>query len=236
MALARAYRSLNIQTWRFPARAVINGASNGHLAQFGAKAYRGLSTYSPASGAWAALASPAHNRDHFDAVLIGSQLVIASGRDTPRGCTGSSKDPPGFNCTGKPNIFHFTTAPTEIYDISAGEWAVGTNITTPRAGSMAVAVLDATAISPSFPAMATAAVHGLVVVAGGERDTQQEGFRTVEAYSPEKDAWTTLPSMLVGRHTGGLMAGRNSMVAASGVGHMGGSPLLTDTEEWTFSK
>lgn len=31
---------------------VINGACNGHLHQFGAKAYRGLSTYDPRTGVW----------------------------------------------------------------------------------------------------------------------------------------------------------------------------------------
>ena len=97
------------------------------------------SRYDPRTGAWKQLAPPLYNRDHFDAALIdGSKLIIASGRDTPRGCTSSNKDPKGFNCTGKPNIFHYTVAPVEIYDLTTSVWSVGANITTPRAGAMAL--------------------------------------------------------------------------------------------------
>ena len=55
------------------------------------------------------------------------------------------------------------------------------------------------------------------------------------------DTWVELPSMIVGRHTGGIMLlnatvdrPRSRMIVASGVGHMGGDPLLTDTEEWDY--
>ena len=153
----------------------------------GAKAFRGLSTYDPRSGAWKQLPAPRYNRDHFDAVLVDdSKLVVASGRDTPRGCTTSNKDPEGFNCTGRPNIFHYTVAPVEVFDLRTGQWSVGANITTPRAGAMAlVAPFDGTAQR--------------VVVAGGERDTQQDGFRTVEAYDPATNDWVSMPSMIVGK-------------------------------------
>ena len=67
-----------------------------------------------------------------------------------------------------------------------GQWSVGANITTPRAGAMAlVAPFDGTAQR--------------VVVAGGERDTQQDGFRTVEAYDPARNDWVSMPSMIVGK-------------------------------------
>merc|ERR1712137_308356 len=90
---------------------VVQGASNGHLKQYGAKAFVGLSSLNPVTGEWTALSAvPKYNRDHFDAVLVGSKLVIASGRDTPRGCTSSGGD---IDCSGQPNIFHYTVGPTE---------------------------------------------------------------------------------------------------------------------------
>ena len=63
---------------------VINGATNGHQKDYGAKAYRGFSSFDPAACAWEALAAvPAYNRDHYLAALVGSTIVLAAGRDSP---------------------------------------------------------------------------------------------------------------------------------------------------------
>ena len=68
----------------------------------------------------------------------------------------------------------------------------------------------------------------------------QDAFKTVERFDLESDSWATLPSMIVGRHTSAaaiLASGKGSdrvLVAAAGVGQMGGSPLLTDTEQLDY--
>ena len=70
---------------------VVNGATNGHQKDFGAKAYRGFSRFDPAACEWAALdAVPAYNRDHYLAALVGSTIVLAAGRDSPHAATRSS--------------------------------------------------------------------------------------------------------------------------------------------------
>lgn len=196
---------------------VVQGASNGHLSQYGAKAFSGFSSFNPATGEWKALdAVPKYNRDHFNAALVGSKLVIAAGRDTPRGCT--DRD----DCDGKPNIFHYTVDKAEIFDLKdgAGSWKEsGSNIPTARAGAMVV-------VDQSQR----------VVVLGGESDVQNEAFKSVEAYDVESDSWQVLPSMVQGRHTGGAELvdedGKLTMVAVIGVGVMGGGDKLQDTEEW----
>ena len=77
--------------------------------------------------------------------------------------------------------------------------------------------------------------EGRVAVLGGEADSRpkNEALKAVEAFDVQHDQWTALPSMVVGRHTGGAMVTGLTMIAAAGVGKMGGSPLLTDTEAWT---
>lgn len=201
---------------------VAQGASNGHLAQYGAEAFSGMSSFNPATGEWKALSAPRYNRDHYDAVVIGSSMVIASGRDTPRGCTsGKSGD---IDCSGKPNIFHYTVGPAEIYDFGTGKWRESSvNIPHGRAGAMSI--VDQ---------------HVRMVVLGGESDLQQKAFVEVEAYDLDADAWTSLPAMNTGRHTGGVELyteddGRVRMIAALGVGKMGGDPKLADAEKWVQS-
>lgn len=196
---------------------VAQGASNGHLKQYGAKAFSGLSTFDPSTGEWKALTPPHYNRDHFDAAVIGTNLILASGRDTPKGCTGPSNP-----CPDDPSIFHWTVGPAEIYDFGSGKWRESkVNITSQRAGAMTI--VDQ---------------NDQVLILGGESDTQtgNEAFTAVEAFDMAADTWTKLPSMNTGRHTGGAELyqhdGKVSLIAAIGVGKMGGSPQLQDTEQW----
>jgi hypothetical protein len=194
---------------------IINGAVDGHEKKYGAYAYRNLTMLDPTTCKWENLpAQPRYNRDHFEAALVGSTLVLTAGRDSPHG----------------DDLFQFTTAPVELYDLDNSEpiWRVGTNITTQRAG--ADSIVDG---------------QGGVLVMGGEAINQpnNEALKTVERYDVATDRWETLPSMLVGRHTSGRVFITNPqnnsqqlLVVAAGVGKKGGSPLLTDTEIWAGYK
>jgi len=155
---------------------LVNGAVNGHVKKDGAYAYRNFTRLDPATCTWSQMPSrPAYNRDHFQASVIGSKIIIAGGRDSPHG----------------DNVFHYTTGPTEWFDLEAGEnekWHEGANITTFRAGTSNV-VDD----------------KGRLIIIGGESDVEPSSgaFKTVERYDLKTNKWTKLPSMLVGRHTAG---------------------------------
>jgi N-acetylneuraminic acid mutarotase len=197
---------------------IINGAVDGHVKKDGAYAYRNFTRFNPATCEWANLpAQPQYNRDHFEAVLSGSTIILTAGRDSPHG----------------DNVFQYTTAPVEHFDLdqyadyddanttsASLSWRVGANITTQRAG--ANSIVDE---------------QGRVVVIGGEAINQPDNkaLTKVERYDPKTDEWTALPSMQVGRHTSGRMLytdgkGGQMLIATAGVGKMGGEPLLTDTE------
>ena len=62
---------------------IVQGATHGHLRKFGARAFEGFTRFNPTDCSWSALpATPAFKRDHFQAALIGSTIVLAGGRDT----------------------------------------------------------------------------------------------------------------------------------------------------------
>lgn len=157
---------------------IVNGAVNGHEKQYGAYAYWNFTRFDAATCTWSQMKSrPRYHRDHFEAAMSGSKIVIAGGRDTPRDTS----------------IFHWTVGPTEWYDLkTGGDWHEGANITTRRAGTCSV--VDS---------------QGRLIVLGGETDlhgsTGNAAYKTVERYDLSQDAWTTLPSMLKGRHTSGGM-------------------------------
>lgn len=203
---------------------VVNGATNGHQKDYGAKAYRGFSSFDPVKCKWKALdAVPAYNRDHYLAALVGSTIVLAAGRDSPRSSEVELS-------------IHHTVAPVEWYDLGPsgdGAWHEGASLPTPRAGN----------------ALAVDAVGGRVIVVGGETDHNTKNMpsecreassvpsvaqREVEAYDVAADKWTPLPSLLTGRHTAAAAvvgdAGALMLLAAGGVGCTGAAPLLTTTE------
>lgn len=81
--------------------------------------------YDFATGQWRQLPDAPRGRDHFQAVVIGDQLVLAGGRRSGEG--GS--------------VFAPVVSEVDIYDFATGEWStVKAGIPTPRAGTMSVAL------------------------------------------------------------------------------------------------
>lgn len=203
---------------------VVAGASNGHLKMHGAVGSRNFTRFNPESCEWFHMpVKPQYVRDHFQAVLVGSTLVLAGGRDSAR------SDDPAL-------AVHWQVAETELFDLSApltgASWRVGANIPTPRSGTASVTA------------------GGLVLVIGGETDDNIESaicptwnpnlaWRAVEAYDLGTNVWQVLPNMLVGRHACGAASfsqvvdgySISTVWVASGVACLGGEPLLQDVEK-----
>jgi hypothetical protein len=207
---------------------VVGGASNGHLKMHGAVGNRNFTRFNPESCEWFHMpVKPQYVRDHFQAVLVGSTLVLAGGRDSAR------SDDPAL-------AVHWQVAETELFDLSApltgASWRVGANIPSPRSGTASVTA------------------GGLVLVIGGETDDNIESaicptwnpnlaWRAVEAYDLGTDVWQVLPNMLVGRHACGAASFSQvvdgysiwTVWVASGVGCLGGEPVLQDIEKLALS-
>jgi len=98
---------------------LIGGNTMGH--DGGAVAW--FDEFDPATGNWTTLPDAPIARDHFQAVVIGNQLVVAGGRQTDI-----------------PNPFDKTVAETNIYNFDTGEWRQGAPIPTQRAGAIAVGI------------------------------------------------------------------------------------------------
>ncbi len=98
---------------------VVGGNTQGHSGG----AVNWFDEYNPADGTWRTLPNAPTARDHFQAVLVGNELVVTGGRQT-----------------ALPNPFKNTVAETNIYNFSTGLWRVGASIPTQRAGSPTVGV------------------------------------------------------------------------------------------------
>jgi len=98
---------------------VVGGNTMGHNG--GAVGW--LDAFDPATGTWTTLADAPTARDHFQAVVIGNQLIVAGGRQTDI-----------------PNPFDGTVAATNIYNFDSGQWRTAAAIPTERAGAIAVGV------------------------------------------------------------------------------------------------
>ncbi len=77
--------------------------------------------FDPATGTWQTLPDAPNARDHFQAVVVGNQLIVTGGRQTDL-----------------PNPFDNTVAATDIYNFDTGVWRTGASIPTLRAGSPTV--------------------------------------------------------------------------------------------------
>ena len=100
--------------------------------------------------------------DHYLAALVGSRIVLAAGRDSPK-----SSDPA--------LSIHHTTAPVEVFDLDelpGGAWREGAAIPTPRAGN----------------GLAVDAASGRVIVVGGETDHNNQMAGGVPAVCTEASA------------------------------------------------
>lgn len=203
---------------------IAQGATNGHLRKYGARAYFGFTRFEPDSCRWTQVpAVPKHPRDHYMAALVGSRMVLLAGRESPHDSDESK-------------TAHYNTERVEWFDLqealSGGVWHEAAKIPTPRAG------------------VSVAVAHEWIVVAGGESDQSQPGdcpgtlpkeaLKQVEAYDVINDTWTVLPNLRNGRHTAGAgfvpigATGAQQLILASGVGCLGDKPLLNDVEELFF--
>lgn len=110
-------------------------------------------------------------------------------------------------------VFELCVPEVDVFDIGAGTWrTLAHPIPTPRAGTMAVAA------------------DGLVLVAGGESGSQRVAHREVEVLHVAEERWRSLPSLVRGRHGGGLVRWNGDLYAISGCGNRGGAPELDSTE------
>jgi len=198
------------------------GASGGHERSHGAFSTPNMTVFDPASCGWSEIESkkPKFHRDHFQAVLLGTKMLLVGGRDSP-----FDMDPGKVPC--------YLTKQTEVFDLSLGEngtWVRVADMPAPRAGTSNV-VLGSD-----------------VYVLGGEDNTTQAprqcGSRNsfkwiarkeVHRYNVDADAWTRMPDMAVGRHAHGSAAlpdehGRLRLWSASGVACTGAAPMITSTE------
>ena len=162
-----------------------------------------LDCYDPATDTWSQLPDAPRARDHFRAVVVGDRIYNAAGRRTAR--------------NSSEGVFGNLEARVDYYDISMGQWftlPVGSNIPTPRAGNAAINFQDK------------------VLVIGGESLAQTTAHAEVELLDPTTEAWSTLPSLLQGRHGSGVIEYNGDLYIASGSGGRGGGPELTTHEKY----
>ena len=109
------------------------------------------------------------------------------------------------------NPFENTIGLVDVYDLAAGTWSTLPNeIPTRRAGTTAITLGDR------------------ILVVGGESDTQELAHADVEALDVRNGTWSAQPPLSKGRHGTGIISDRGRLIMASGCGHRGGEPELTD--------
>ncbi|MEO9930824.1 Kelch repeat-containing protein [Rhodopirellula bahusiensis] len=181
---------------------LVGGITNGHVD--GCRSW--FDRYSPKTGVWEILPDAPHERDHFQAAVIGNRLFAAGGRVT------SKRD----NA-----VFSQTISKIDVYDFDAGRWLPPEecpDLPTERAGNSVIAIA------------------GQLVVGCGESANQKEAHDEIEVFNPATSEWKTWPSMNRGRHGTGLVVIGDSLFTASGSGNRGGGPELTTTERLVLPK
>lgn len=181
---------------------LVGGNELGHNPQFVAW----FDEYDPATGNWTILPDAPTARDHFNAVVIGDQLIIAGGRQTKLG--------------GNPETFEDVIAEVDVYNFTTGQWNTlpeTSNIPTPRAGAMNVTFGNE------------------VIVVGGET-TQGSAHDEVEALDITTGQWRTLDNLINGRHSGGTVINSNCIYTVTGSeSRAATSGTILDTmERYTF--
>ncbi|MFG0263523.1 MAG: Kelch repeat-containing protein [Rhodopirellula sp. JB055] len=181
---------------------LIGGITNGHVD--GCRSW--FDRYDPKTGVWEILPDAPHQRDHFQATVIGNRLYAAGGRVT------SKRD----NA-----VFSQTISKIDVYDFEAGQWLPPEqcpDLPTERAGNSVIAI------------------DGKLVIGCGESADQKQAHDEIEVYDPAIDRWSAWPSLLQGRHGTGLVRIGDSLFTASGSGNRGGGPELTTTERLVLSQ
>ncbi len=151
---------------------------------------------------WTQLADAPRPRDHFHATLVNGKIYAIGGRRT------------GFNG----NLFAYTTAEIDVYDIATNVWTAlpsSKNIPTQRA------------------ACATAILGDEILVIGGE--SAQVAHAQTEAFHVLNQSWRTLTPMNQSRHATSAVVYNNEVYIACGAGTRGGSQELNSQEKFSFS-
>ncbi len=97
---------------------IVGGSTNGHDGGM----VNWFDEYNPATGQWKVLPDAPTQRDHFSAVMVGSKLVAAGGRQTDH-----------------PATFQNLVSAVDVYDFQTGTWTNAPAIPTNRAGAVVVA-------------------------------------------------------------------------------------------------
>jgi N-acetylneuraminic acid mutarotase len=113
--------------------------------------------------------------------------------------------------------FNLTVLQVDVFDIASGQWTtLSSDLPTPRAGCMAVARA------------------GWVVVLGGESASQPRAHAEVEALSLASGTWTSLPSLVEGRHGTGAAFVGDTLYVAAGCAKRGGGAEIHSMERWRW--
>jgi N-acetylneuraminic acid mutarotase len=169
---------------------LISGIQDGH--------YDGTVTwmdeFNPATGKWRTMPDVPHARDHFNAVVIGHKIYLASGRRT----------------SVKTNqLIQLTVPQVDVFDFKKQAWETlraDQNLPTMRAGCAAVNYKN------------------MLVVIGGESVAQTTSHREVEAFDTKTGAWNKLPGLVTGRHDTGALTYKNRIYIVAGSANRGGGP------------
>ena len=175
---------------------MVGGITNGHMDGF----VPWLDEYDPKTGEWRVLPDAPNSRDHFQAVVVNSQLFAFGGRVSSRK-TGEDMSR--------------TIQHGNIFDFETEQWRPVLNhhaIPTMRAGT------------------ATFAWNDEIITGGGESAGQETAHDQVESFNSKTGQWVTWPSLQQGRHGSGFAVVGDYVYIASGSGNRGGGPELTTIE------
>ena len=160
--------------------------------------------YSPKTNTWQSLADAPHARDHISVTVYKHKLYVIGGRRT----------------TAKTNnVLNIKEAAVDIFDFKSHAWSTlpaSSNLPTLRAGANVIAY------------------KGLIIVIGGESDTQVPAHADTEALNIRTLTWTKLPDLHQGRHGTGSVRIKNKIYIIGGVGNRGGSPESGNGEILVF--
>ena len=116
-------------------------------------------------------------------------------------------------------VFELTIPEVDVYDFKTEQWhTMEAPVITPRAGCTAIRI------------------GNKILFAGGESTTQLSAHSEVEMLDTRTGKWSTLPSMITGRHGTQLIWHRKKLYIASGCSERGGSTETTTTECFSKSK
>ena len=123
----------------------------------------------------------------------------------------------GGRNTSVSSITGATIAEIDVYDFATGSWSTldsSKNLPTPRG------------------APASILYQGEILVIGGETSGQTLAHNETEAFDPVAQTWSTLGSLVVGRHGTQAALLDNAIYLAAGSAQKGGSPELDSIEKY----